>query len=357
MMKAVTIPKRFHPYLSFIPTLALLAGLIFDIFTLDRPDALFENAVVLGYLTLSAIVTVALQSAFVAENEYRRLLFLGIVQFSFGNLASALLVLYSRSGTFVGSAIFLGILALLFLGNEFLKSRYARAHLRVVIWFVLLLTYSTLIIPVLVNSISTWVFMLSVLVALAITGILMFIMRVYATDEPSRYLRRMQLSVIGVTICFVLLYITNAIPPVPLALKHIGIYHHITREGSTYLAAFEEPTWYAFWRDTNHTFKHQPGSDAFCFSSVFAPPGLATDIQHHWEVYDPRTESWQTVARIPFTITGGRDEGFRGYTQTGQIQNGRWRCSVETARGVLIGRETFIVEDTDDTADTTTIRL
>ncbi len=356
-MPRISLPHYLKPYLPFIPTLALIAGLVFDIFTLNRPDAFFENAVIIGYLTLSAIAVVTLQSRTVARTEYYRIALLGVLQFSFGNLASALLILYTRSGTLVGSAIFLSMLAALFLGNEFLKNRYARAHLRVVIWFVLLLTYAALVVPIIVGSISVWTFLGSVAVALAIAAGLITLVQYVTPEDVTVRFKTMKLSVGAVAIVFMFLYFIHAIPPVPLALKHIGIYHHVTREGSVYLAEYEEPEWYAFWRDTNSTFHHRTGADAFCFSSVFAPPGLETNIRHRWEVYEAGTDSWRTVSRIPFGIAGGRDEGFRGYTQTGRLTAGTWRCNVETSRGVLIGRETFTVEETPEPVETINTRL
>lgn len=96
-------------------------------------------------------------------------------------------------------------------------------------------------------------------------------------------------------------------------------------------------------RDTSSTFTQVAGSPVYCFSSVFAPRTLETDIRHRWEKYNSETEEWDTVARIPFPIRGGRDSGYRGYTQTFQVTTGVWRCSVETNRGSLLGRTEFTV--------------
>ncbi|MBL4644436.1 MAG: DUF2914 domain-containing protein [Candidatus Pacebacteria bacterium] len=332
------------PYLKYLPTAALFFGLIFDIFTLNRPDALFENVVIIGYLVLSAVLMLLLQARADNGSESKRLLMLSILQFSFGNLASALMVLYARSGTLTGSAIFIGILALLFLGNELLRDRYKRTHLRIVIWFSLVLTYSTLAVPVLFNSIDTFVFILSIIFALATTLILVFALSKVARTDFKKRSQRILVSITIITIGFSGLYITNLIPPVPLALKHIGIYHSVARIGNLYEVALEPPAWYEFWRDTNKVFNHTPGTLVYCFTSVFAPSDLKTEIRHRWEKYDTNTEEWITTARIPFPILGGRADGFRGFTQTRQISEGTWRCSVETARGTLIGRTTFQVE-------------
>ena len=337
------IPERFKSYLPFVPTIALAFGFFFDVLTLNRPDALFENIVIVGYLLLSAIVMILLQARTDESSERKRLILLSLLQFSFGNLASALMILYAHSGTFAGSAIFVAILASLLLGNELLKQRYARTYLRVVIWFVLLLTYSGLAVPIIIGKIGGWVFITSVLGAFLVTHVLNRILAHVSRESFSRTRRNIGITIVGISIVFSGLYFTNLIPPVPLSLKHVGIYHSVERTGDTYALAYEAPQWFEFWRDTNATFNKESSAPAFCFSSVFAPSTLQTEIRHRWEKYDVAKEEWETIARIPFPIAGGRENGFRGYTQTSQVDDGLWRCSVETSRGALIGRTSFTV--------------
>ncbi|MAZ67508.1 hypothetical protein CL652_01925 [bacterium] len=339
----MTIPQQLLPYLKYAPVAALLFGLAFDIFTLDKPDALFENVVIIGYLTLSAVAMAALQSDIGKATEGRRIFLLSTLQFSFGNLASALMVLYARSGTFAGGAIFVGMLALLFLSNELLRDRYARTHLRVVIWFVLLLTYSTLIVPVYLGAMGLFAFAVSVFLALGVTLLLVFLLSIITYASFNEHAHKITTSIVITTTAFVGLYFLNLIPPVPLALKHVGIYHSVVAAEGSYSVTYEPPAWYEFWRDTNRVYTQQAGAPAFCFSSVYAPSALETEIRHRWEKYDEVQDEWITVARIPFPILGGREQGFRGYTQTSQIREGRWRCSVETSRGTLVGRTTFTV--------------
>jgi len=341
------------PYLKYAPTVALFAGFVLDVFTLNKPDALFENTVILGYLFLSALVMIILQARPADAGENRRLLLLSILQFAFGNLAGALLVLYARSGTLAGSAIFIGILVLLFLGNETLRDRYARTQLRIIIWFTLLLTYCTLVVPVFLGSIGTFAFLLSIGVAVVVTTALVFALSKLAHGEFSTHTRRIGISTAIVTIVFGALYFSNLIPPVPLSLKHIGIYHSLEVTDAGYAATFEAPSWYEFWRDTSSVFGVANDTSAYCFSSVYAPGKLKTEIRHRWERYDAEQKKWITIARVPFSISGGRDEGFRGYSRTSQITAGKWRCSVETSRGVLIGRTTFnAVDEVYETTET-----
>ncbi len=346
--------ERIKPYMKFAPTVALMFGFVFDIFTLNRPDAAFENIVIVGYLLISATVIILLQNT---STEKRTLILMTILQFSFGNLASALMILYALSGTLAGSAIFVGILGGLFLGNELFKDRYARTTLQIAIWFFLILTYSTLIVPVIVGSLGIVIFGISVVMALFIVALLIQVLSL-ATRVPfvehAKTLRVLLLSIAGI---FSILYFLNFIPPVPLATKHMGIYHNITRLGESYVLEYEQPVWFKFWRDYNKTVNVVVGEPIHCFSAIFAPGNIKVEIYHSWDMYDPQKKKWTTVARIPFPILGGRLSGYRGYTQTTQLEKGSWRCRAETKRGAALGQTAFRVREVERKIDTKILKF
>jgi hypothetical protein len=81
----------------------------------------------------------------------------------------------------------------------------------------------------------------------------------------------------------------------------------------------------------------------FVYGAVFAPTKLSTTIVHVWERYDDEEDAWREVGRIPFSIVGGRDGGYRGYSLK-QVTEGRYRVYVETQSGLVIGYISFIVE-------------
>jgi hypothetical protein len=140
------------------------------------------------------------------------------------------------------------------------------------------------------------------------------------------------------------LYTANVIPPVPLALTDIGIYHAIDRLPSgDYVAAHEKLRLIDLFWSAGKTFNARAGESAYCFSAVFAPVRLTTGIIHRWEYYDAGTQKWQARGDIAFPLVGGRDAGYRGYTVKSDLVSGYWRCSVETEGGALIGRTTFKV--------------
>lgn len=136
----------------------------------------------------------------------------------------------------------------------------------------------------------------------------------------------------------------NWIPPIPLSLKFGGIYHQIEKIHDEYVLTYAKGPWYDIWKESND----RVGIDApvYGFSSVFAPVTLQTTIYHHWQwrPFD-ELESFRTTDRIPITITGGRERGYRSYTMKHRVQPGEWHVNVETEDGRLLGRMAFVAED------------
>ncbi len=339
------VEKWFPVYERYVPTAALLWGILWDSLTLHRPDSLFSNVTVAGYLSLVACAIIVLNVRRSRLGHEPSLILLAFIQFAFGNLTSALLILYVKSGTFVGSAIFIGVLATLLIGNEFIRDRYSKIQVLVSIWYGLLLAYCIIIVPILLGQIGDTIYILSLLLSFVIVGI--FLTALYAT--ASRGLVEHLLRIIGyvciIALFFTAFYFSGAIPPAPLMPRQIGIYHSVTRTAAgDYEATYEEPHWYEFFADTARTYTLVGDSrKAYCASSVFAPANLETPIFHRWEYFDERQDDWVSVAHIPFSIRGGREKGFRGYSEITVLTPGKWRCDVETERGALIGRFAFTV--------------
>lgn len=322
-------------YGHILPSVALLLGFVWDALTLKRPDTLFENMTVTSYLLVAggSILMLSMRSGVVRE---QKLVWLTLLQFTFGNLASALFVLYMKSGAFTSGIIFISALVALLVSNEFLKERYTQTWVNVSVWFLLLLTYSTIIVPVLLNDFGDSVFLEGVAVAAFIMAAFVAILSVFARETVREHMVHIVAGIFSIGILFVGLYYTGGIPPVPLAVKTIAIVHHVERTSAGYDVQYEPKQWYECWRDTGRTFTTNQ-TRAYCFSAVFAPTDIETVMYHHWE-HKSSTGEWVSVSRIPFSISGGRTTGYRGYTITEQLQLGEWRCSAETERGAVIGR-------------------
>jgi hypothetical protein len=138
-------------------------------------------------------------------------------------------------------------------------------------------------------------------------------------------------------------YFLHWIPPVPLSLKFGGIYHQISKRDGVYRLGFEPGAWYQFWKRSDDPF-HGTGP-ASCFTAVFAPVALQTTILHHWQHRPTGRAGFHTTDRIPMTISGGREAGYRGYTTKSKLDPGEWRVDVETTDGRVIGRVGFQAEE------------
>lgn len=328
---------------------ALATGFIFDLIVADRPDSIPNNILLLSYLFIAAsfIVILNLREVRKRDDESPEPLFLLLVlQFCFGGLASNLLVLYGRSGTLAGSTLFIGLLVALIIGNEYLRSRYSLLKFNVSVYYVLLLSYCVIAVPTFItHSMSMWSFLLSGLISLlVIAGFLGVLYLTVFRGKSLMGLRTLGTYLGVIFIVFNMLYFLNIIPPVPLALKDIGVYHSLLRRSAgDYVAIYEKAPWYAFWRNTNATYTLTPDKSAFCYSSVFAPTALEAPIFHRWEEYVVESGRWEERSRVSFEISGGRSDGYRGYTIKSALTPGRWRCNVETSQGALIGRTTFTV--------------
>lgn len=325
-----------------IGTAALFVGAAFDWLTITKPDSLFGGISLATYLAVAGGSILLLNARSAREKESVWLVVL--LQFCFGNLASGLLVLYSQSATLVGSWLFLLVLGAFLVGNEFARKRYVRLRSQLVGYFILVTAYAGFVVPVLLTAVGTSIFLLSV--ALSLSFMVGYVALIYAA-APSRVRGDWKGTLVGVVIVagvFNALYFLNFIPPVPLSLKEAGVYHSVTRSVSGYAVVGEiRPKWYDI-RALMTTKVHIVAEEGlYCFSSVYAPVGLKTPIYHRWEQYDMTSKEWETRARIPFPISGGRDEGYRGYSYKGSLADGEWRCSIETQEGALIGRRTFTV--------------
>jgi hypothetical protein len=103
----------------------------------------------------------------------------------------------------------------------------------------------------------------------------------------------------------------------------------------------ESQGWLGFFRLTPR-FHSASGVPVYFYSAVFSPTSLNTDIIHEWQTYDSK-RGWITADRIPLSVRGGRDGGYRTYSVKSGIKPGAWRVNVETPTGAILGRFRFNV--------------
>ena len=184
--------------------------------------------------------------------------------------------------------------------------------------------------------------------AIAVGVLVLFLYLLAMVNRPQFVAARGKIA-LGVASVYVLMnvfYFTNTLPPLPLALAHVGVYHSVKKTGDVYQAVAEDAPWYTQF-GLPPTLHVKAGQPLYAYSAVFAPIKLSTKIVHRWRRYDPKTGHWITLSTVTFPINGGRDGGYRGYTIKHNIQPGDWRVDINTIDGHLIGRVTFKVDRAD----------
>lgn len=342
-------PARFvsHHWL----TIAFLLGFVTDFLLLNKVDDTFDNFVLFAYVFL-ATTSILLFYVGVAEKWGERLsrklvrLMPAIMQYSFGGLLSGMLIFYGRSGDLLVSAPFLLLILGVIFANELVKKRSERLLYNLVVYFIGVFSYCVLIVPVLLGEMGDVIFVGSGLLAVLI---IFFLLKVLALIIPHYMVLEKRPTVFTIASLYVLfnfLYFINVIPPIPLSLTELSIYQGVERTAASgYRITKEDWPW---WREMlvfiPPTFSPLPGGGAYCFARVYAPTNLKTEIVHRWEYYDEAKGEWVTRFTQPYAITSENKNGYRGYTVSNNLIDGKWRCGVETKRGQVLGRQTFVVD-------------
>lgn len=341
-------------------TVAFLLGFVVDNITLNRVDQFFDNFLLFMYVVLAMLSILYLYAGTAGKLPetwipYARKYAPLIIQYAFGGLLSGMLIFYGRSGAWTESWPFLVLILGVIYGNETITDRSTRLVFNLSIFFVGLFSYVVLVIPVFTGYMGPWVFVGSGLLALVIMRLFLLALRSVIPNFLDLHMKMVIFSIGCIFAGFNFLYFTNIIPPIPLSLKDVGIYHSVVRfENGDYQLKYEAGEWWRFWRDSDKNFHPVAGNNIFCFAKVFAPTRLKTDIYHNWEYYDDVKGEWTSYARLSYPIAGGRGNGFRGYTLIENFREGKWRCSVETERGQVLGREKFTVDTSESPSELVT---
>lgn len=335
---------------------AFFFGFIFDNLTLTRIDFWLDNLILFIYLVLAGATIFfvnAVEEGLVSRPSWKNLASWAplIMQFAFGNLFSGYVVFYSRGAALAASWPFMVLLLFMFIGNEFFRKRYQRLGFQVSVFFLVLFSFTIFYVPIVVKEISARVFLLSGVVSLCVIALFLYL---FSILMPRRFEAGRRVIVAGVGGIFLLItifYFTNIIPPLPLSLKDVGVYHLVERvsEGD-YRVVYEKKDWFAFLKPYDF-YHHISDERVYVYSAVFAPTDLGTDIFHRWEYWNEKTGVWEESGHFKFPIYGGRGRGYRGYSFKTNVLPGYWRVDVMTDRGQLLGRIKFIVVPAGATED------
>lgn len=332
----------------FIPVIAFFAGFTWDNITITRIDTITDNLIIGLYLAILGFLIILLQ-----KKEYNRLRsplllkysswFPSAIQFFLGGLFSVYVVFYFKSASFSKSAIFLIILIIVFVANEFLAKRLTNSYLLFCLYFLAAFSYFIFFIPVATGIMNVWTFLLGSFCGLMLPIAILYLLKKQAMFSPVHVFRNHAILVGSLFLLLNLFYWLNLIPPVPLAMKFTGIYHHAAKKGveNSYVLRHEKPAWFQLFKQSDSKFHYSDDDTVFCFASIFAPTKLTKQIAHRWQYFELAQDNWITTDRIVYRLTGGRDGGYRGYTFKTNIRNGFWRVDIVTEEDLILGRIKF----------------
>ncbi len=318
-----------------------LAGFIFDVFTLadvDDPLSLLQQVVYLG------VVGAILMRAFLVDAgaappplrfhklwAYQR----PAVHFLMGSLLSIYSLFYLKSASIFTSIIFILVMMVLMVANELKGIQRGGLGIKIALYIICVLSFFSMLVPVVLGFVGYVPTALAMsFTALVCFGIYRYMAR-QVTDRAhlKRHLVTPAAAVLGL---FVVFSVVGWIPPVPMAVREMGVYHQIVKESGQYRLYHENP-WWKFWNKGDQEFRAEPGDAIHFFAQVFCPGRFDDSVTLHWQRYD-LSRGWETTDRIPMRVTGGRAGGYRGHALKKNYQDGQWRVMVETTDGRELGR-------------------
>jgi hypothetical protein len=336
-------------YTHHISVAAFLAGFIVDNLALPPIDHPAAHIILACYFLLAALGIILIQVAEGRRNGtrffVRVLLFVPpAIQFIFGGLFSSLFVFYARGASLSGTWPFMLLLVVMIVGNEVLRDRYARLEFQMSVLFTTLFGFMIFYLPILFNRIDDLTFFMSGMVSLLVIILFGAGLNMVAPYAIQRSASVTALSIGGIFLLLNVLYFTNSIPPIPLALRSAGVYHSLHRDtAGNYVVQAESASWYERYIAFSPLYHYAANDSVYFYSAVFAPTALSAPIYHEWQYFDETKSVWVTSMRVSFPIFGGRENGYRSYSTKSSITPGQWRILVKTERGQLLGKTALTI--------------
>jgi hypothetical protein len=217
-------------------------------------------------------------------------------------------------------------------------------------------SYAAYLFPLIVGRLAWWLFLPAVLCGAGATVGLWKLYR-RLTHDPNWTFRRAVVPGLIVQLSMILLYGARLMPPVPLSLRTIGIYHGVEKaigEVKGYKVKYVAPSVWKFWVDDAVEFPMREGDKAWAFVAIFAPRGFRDEIQFQWSFDDPK-RGWVDQGPPTRSSLGtgaeNREQGYRTFANMTVRSPGTYRVVVSSSDGREIGRRTFEVVKDEGTAE------
>lgn len=334
---------------AHLTTFIFIAGFIFDAFMLPDLEDPIARYIGFGYLCLIGLIImfrewlVSRNTASDFEQKIYSLATFGISYFS-GSALSFVFIYALRSAQFSVSWPLFLILLICILANEFVSTHDFRFALDVGVLLTALLFYVIFNLPLLMKVQNDTTFLIAIAVTVLASMAYIFVLK-YSSENAYYQAPRGYALAIGIPMFVAMLYYLNVIPAVPLSLKDSGVYHSVIRSSDgEFIAQKETDTrkWAKFLTPVYHLMPADDG--VYFFSAVNAPAELTAPISYTWEYFDSTSNRWIVSGDpISFTLAGGREDGYRAYSQKQNITEGLWRVTVRVGNNRIVGRLKFNV--------------
>jgi hypothetical protein len=256
-----------------------------------------------------------------------------VLHFFLGSLLSSYTLFFFKSSSILVSFAFMAVLVALLVANELPRFQRLGAPFKFALLGLCYLSFFAYVTPIVLGSIGVFGFLLSVaLGAVPLLALGLFL----------RARREVLVPLGTVVLAFLVFYFFRVIPPVPLSIPFMGVYHGVERTAEGYTLLHERPAW-RFWHRGDQWFRAQGGDRLFVYFRIFSPGRFADQVQMRWFRRE-EGRGWTVQDTIPIRIVGGREEGFRGYAFKTNYSFGEWKVQIETNDGREIGRIYFDVE-------------
>ena len=345
---------------DFFPVIFFFGGFAWDAYTVGRHVAVQDLFVFTAYLMTAGLILYMIgrpSYALVDDSKlpkwiynvytrmnWHRFHWEGIpyflLQFIFGNLLSALFILYFKSASHGLAWLMVAMLGILLVANEYLENEYRRFTLSWALFGLCTMLLFNFVLPFLLGSIHPAWFYISTLLGLGSTYWLY-------KNTPNHLGSIIPVWLIAITL--MLAYRADIIPPVPLVKRNIAVAYAVEKINGKYTLTQQASRPLVFWRKTSNHLVVVPGQRVYCISSIFAPSGLHTKLYHRWQFYDSKL-GWQTKSRPDFTLAGGREHGYRWFSYYEGLKTGDWRVGIETENHQTLAVFDFSVEVVKDKA-------
>lgn len=323
------------------PALAFLGGFLWDALTIGKAVTFTDLMMLLTYwIGAGAVLTLMARGI---KSEWNQWFTMGL-QFFFGGLFSALVILYFKSSGTLGALFTVILLTGLLIGNEFLQNKYERRYLSWILYCLTGTMYLNFMIPHIFKSVHPVWFFVSTL-----AGFLMVLGIWRLTPERNT---RMLIGPGTVSVVLVLFFLLNWLPPVPLVLKQNQVCREFKKVNGEYTCQIDEQGILASLGLTSPDVVYTKGERVWCLSSVFAPEDVVAELEHRWWSYTEK-EGWRETDRIPLRMRGGRQAGWRFYSNKRSLYPGKWRVETAKKDGPVMGHFTFYLVEPEEGENTT----